>query len=121
MGSPDPPGASAAVKVGASQGLGIVRDDQVILLLQQVGVAGGVGQVDLLLVIGDRALGALQGVVYRLGDREEVLISCNDLPVAGDTQVPHQGYLGTQYLCHAAPVGSGVQVQDPSPSQGLGQ
>ena len=41
---------------GIAKRLGVVGDDQVVLLLEEVGVAGGVGEVDLLLVVRERAL-----------------------------------------------------------------
>jgi hypothetical protein len=56
-----------------------------------VGVAGGVGEVDLLLVVRERTRVALQDVVHGLRDREEPRIAGNYLPVGGKAKVPQQG------------------------------
>jgi hypothetical protein len=42
----------------------LVGEHQIILLLEQMCVAGGVGEVDLLVAVCERALGTLQGAVH---------------------------------------------------------
>jgi hypothetical protein len=75
------------VQLEQGQGLGIVDHHEVVLLLEQLRVAGGVGEVGLLFSGRQFAWGSLQSVVDRLGDREEGLIACDQLPVGQDTKV----------------------------------
>jgi len=109
------------VEVGDGERLGVVGHDKIVALLEEVGVAGGVGEVDLLLVVRKRALVTLEGVVHGLGDREERRVAGYDLPVGSEAEIPQQGDLGPEDLRHGAAVGRGVQVKYARATQGLGQ
>jgi hypothetical protein len=111
--APDPPRRPLAVQPEQGQGLGVVDYHEVILLFEQLCVAGGVGEVGLLFGRCQFAWGSLQSVVDRLGDREEGLIASDQLPVGQDTEVAQQGDLGSEDLGDPAAVGSGVDVENP--------
>jgi hypothetical protein len=58
----------------------------IVLLLEELNSAGGVGGVGLPFGGRQFASGSLQAIVDRLGDREEGLVAINQLPVAQNTQ-----------------------------------
>jgi len=92
--------------------LRVVDEDEVVLLLEPVGVEGVVGQVGLLRALGQRVAGALQGVVELLGHLEEALVAGDHLPVGVDPQPAQEGYLRAQELGDPAAVGGRVEVED---------
>src|SRR5215212_5496801 len=58
----------------------------IVLLLEELSSAGKVGGVGLPFAACVSSRGSLQAMVVGLGDREEGLVACNQLPVGQDTQ-----------------------------------
>ncbi len=120
MAAPDPARRAPAVQGAQGDGLGIVHEHEVVLLLQPRRIAlGGLAENVAAGLIQAR-LGALQGVVEPLGGLEEGLVPVNDLPVRHQPQVAQQRHHRAQQLGDAAAVGRGVDVQHPGAAQRAG-
>jgi len=110
MAAPDPPRRVLAVQPEQRQRLRVVDHYQVVLLFEERGIAGGVGEVGFLLGRPQLALGSLKAVVDRFSDRKELLVAGNEFPVDHDPQVSQEGDLGAEDFGDAAPVWRGVDM-----------
>jgi hypothetical protein len=111
MAAPYPARRSRAVELWQRKRLRIMDDDDVVLLIETLSVLRRVLEVGLLLSGGERPLCALQCVVHRLGDREELVVAADELPVCDEAKVSEQRYRRPQDLGHAAAVRGRVNVQ----------
>jgi hypothetical protein len=100
-----------------------VHDDHVPLVgvLQLVGVQPVVTHEHVLLVLRQRLRVALQAVVDRLGDVEELVAAVDHAPLGLDADVVQQRDQGVLDLGDAAAEGGGRQVQHALAAQRLGQ
>ena len=91
--APDPLGPPRGEVVDHRDGLRVVHDHEVVLVGRQLfGVHDVVAAEDLDLVGGQRAGVALQAVVERLRDVEELLGALDDAPLDLEADVGHQGH-----------------------------
>ncbi|MCA1687641.1 MAG: hypothetical protein LC714_03370 [Actinobacteria bacterium] len=70
---------------------------------------------------GQLVVGALQGVVEALGDVEERLRPEHHAPLGLEADVAHERHQRVEDLRDPAAEARGVDVQDPDPSQALGE
>ena len=101
--------------------LRVVDDDVVVVALEQQRVVEHLLEVDALHRRGPLDVGALQRVVHRLGDGEELVAAVHHLPVGVDADAPEQRHVGGEQLGDAAAVRGGVEVEDPRALERLGQ
>ena len=92
--------------------LGVVDDHDVELALERVGVQLRVAAEDLLLLLGERGLVALEPVVDRLRDVEELVLAVDDPPLGVEARVLHERDERVQDLGHAAAERGRREVQD---------
>ena len=71
--------------------------------------------------MGPLDFGALQRVVHRLGDGEELVAAVNHLPFGIDADGLQQGDVGREQLGDPTAVRSGIHVQHTFALQGSGQ
>ena len=82
------------MKLEQRGGLRVVDDDVVPLAVEQQRVLEHLLEVDLLHVGVPRHVRALQRVVHRLGDREELVAAVDDLPLGVDPEALQQRDVG---------------------------
>ena len=126
MAAPDPLRAlgrdAVAARVVADRGrLGVVDHDEVPFALEGERVVEHALEVDALHLRRPLDVGALQGVVDRLGDGEELVAAVDHVPFGVDPDVAEQRDVRGEQLGDAAAVRRGVEVEHPGTAQGLGQ
>jgi hypothetical protein len=89
--TPDPAGGRVREVVDHGRRLRIVDDDVVVVVLEEVRVQRVVAVEELLLLLREPVRVALERVVDRLGDREELVVALDDSPLDVEADVPHQG------------------------------
>ena len=109
------------MNVEQGRGLRVVHDDVVPLALEEQGVLEHLLEVHLLHLRIPRHVRALQRVVHRLGDREELVAAVDDLPLRLDAEAAQERDVGREELGHATAVRGGVDVEHPRPPERLGQ
>jgi hypothetical protein len=117
--APDPVPAAGTRVLDHAGGLRIVGDHVVEGIGQSLGVPDVVAAEDVLLFAGERARRALERVVNRLCDVEELVLAVDHAPLGLEAGVAHQRNERVEDLCHAAPEGRRREVEDPLPCERL--
>ena len=119
--APDPGRARVREPVDHRRGLRIVDADEVVVVLELLCVQLVVALEDLLLVGGQADLGALERVVDRLRDVEELIRALDDPPLDVEPGVAHQRNQRVVDLGDAAAEGRRGQVYDALALKRLGE
>ena len=113
MDAADPVLCEAASVLDDRERLRIVDDDEVELVVERRRVERVVAAEDLLLGIRQAARVALERVVDRLRDLEELVLSENHPPFGVEAGVAHQRHERVVDLRDAAAVGGGGEMEHP--------
>ena len=108
-------------KVAHRQRLRIVYHDEVVLVTERLRIGAGHAFIQLAHLGREVEGGALQPVVKTFGDTEVLGRRGDDLPLAGQAGVCHEGCKGVEDLRHAAAEGGGVHMQYAAAAQRLRQ
>ena len=111
MAAPDPVPAALTRVLDHPGRLRVVDDHEVELALERLRVHAVVAAEDLLLLLGKPGLGALERVVDRLRDVEELILAVDDAPLGVEPGVAHERDERVEDLGHAAAEGRRREVQ----------
>ena len=114
---PDVSAAATPHELAHRGRLRVVDDDEVVLAVERERVVDHPLEVDALHRGVPLDIGALQRVVHRLGDAEELVAAVDDLPVDFEAGVSRERDVGREQLGDATAVGGRVDVQDPGSVQ----
>jgi hypothetical protein len=118
--APHPARVARALHGQHGRRLRIVDDDEVVAVLEPLGVPRRRGEVGVTVGLAQRLRIALEPVVHRLRDPEEGLVADDHLPLDVQPEVAEERHARAQQLGDAAAVRRGVQLQDPCTAQALG-
>ena len=121
MAAPDPLGVIAPLEVTDGKRLRVMDDEEVVFLIQEVGVHLVVHQIGLAGQARHLLGRPLQRVVKRLRDAEELGVAGDDLPVGVDPEALVDRDKRAQQLRHTAAIRGGVDLSDARPLQMAGQ
>ena len=120
--APDPFRAPLGERVDHRHGLWVVDDHVVVVGLRELRrVLGVVAGEDRLLLVAQRARSALQSVVDRLRDVEELVLAVDDPPLDVEARVRHQRHERVVDLRDATAERGGRHVHDAFALERLGQ
>ena len=119
--APDPVVGVVARVLDHPGRLRVVDDHEVVLALERLGVHRVVAPEDLLLLLGQPGRVALERVVNRLRDVEELVLAVDDLPLRVEPGVAHERHERVEDLRDAAAERGGREVQDALAGEGLRQ
>ena len=121
MTAPDPVIGVVAGVLDHPGRLRVVDDHEVVLALERLGVHRVVAPEDLLLLLRQPGRVALERVVDRLRDVEELVLAVDDPPLDVKARVAHERHKRVEDLCHAAAEGRRRKVQNALAGEGLRQ
>ena len=120
--APDPPRAPLREGVDHRDGLRVVDDHVVVVRLRELArVLRVEAGEDRLVLLAQRALRALQAVVDRLRDLEELVLAVDDPPLDVESRIGHQRHEGVVDLGDAAAERRRRHMRDALALQRLGQ
>ena len=126
MAAPHPVGVDVGEPPGLLQEaqergrLRVVHHDEVVIALDQQRVVEHPFEIDALHLVGPFDVAALQRVVHRLGDGEELVAPAHHLPFGVDAGVAEERHVRRQQLRDPAAVGSGADMEHPGALQRVG-
>jgi len=118
---PDPVAAARPAVVEDRRGLRVVDDHEVPGAVERLRVRAVVAAEDLLLLLGQRDVRALERVVDRLRHVEELVLAVDHLPLGLEPRVAHERDERVEDLGDAAAEGRGREVQDALALERLGE
>jgi hypothetical protein len=110
--APDPLGAAHTDRVAERRRLRIVDEDDVVVGFKELCALPVDVQINRLVRLRERVCAALQGVVKRLGDREEVRRALDEPPVRLDAERIRQRNVPREQLRDTATEPGRVDVAD---------
>ena len=119
--APDPTRLRLGEVVDHRRGLRVVDDHEVVVVLEFLRVLGVVAAEDLLLGLGQATLVALERVVDRLRDAEELVGALDDPPLDVEPRIDHQRDQRVVDLGHAAAERGRREMHDALAAQRLGE
>ena len=119
MAAPDPVPGGAGRVLDHRRGLRVVDDDEVVGVRERVGVLAVVRLEDALLLLAEPLRVALERVVDRLRDVEELVLAVDDLPLGLEPGVTHERDERVEDLGDTAAEGGRGEVQHALAGEGL--